>query len=177
MNQVIYSFDDSIDRSDLQVVFNERIDFKVVIIAAERIQQTLGDLQATRSSAITRRCTARRALAVVRCCIIVRKIATSRPSKSKKVKVAHDTSLPSVGFRRPSKSKRVKLAHTRLPSVGFRSWSRFVAVSLHVRWVINPTVGCHYFSPGLHLPSQPLRGLLPVSLLCEQRHNGCEQFA
>ena len=155
MNQVIYSFDDSIDRSDLQVVFNERIDFKVVIIAAERIQQTLGDLQATRSSAITRRCTARRALAVVRCCIIVRKIATSRPSKS----------------------KRVKVAHTRLPSVGFRSWSRFVAVSLHVRWVINPTVGCHYFPPGLHLPSQPLRGLLPVLLLCEQRHNGCEQFA
>ena len=24
---------------------------------------------------------------------------------------------------------------------------------------------------------QPLRGLLPVSLLGEQRHNGCEQFA
>ena len=26
------------------------------------------------------------------------------------------------------------------------------------------------------LPSQPLRGLLPVSLLGEQRHSGCEQF-
>ena len=25
--------------------------------------------------------------------------------------------------------------------------------------------------------SQPLRGLLPVSLLGEQRHDGCEQFA
>ena len=24
---------------------------------------------------------------------------------------------------------------------------------------------------------QPLRGLLPISLPCEQRHNGCEQFA
>ena len=24
---------------------------------------------------------------------------------------------------------------------------------------------------------QPLRGLLPILLLCEQRHNGCEQFA
>jgi len=24
---------------------------------------------------------------------------------------------------------------------------------------------------------QPLRGLLPISLRCEQRHNGCEQFA
>ena len=28
-----------------------------------------------------------------------------------------------------------------------------------------------------HLPSQPLRGLLPISLLGKQRHNGCEQFA
>jgi len=27
------------------------------------------------------------------------------------------------------------------------------------------------------LPSQPLRGLLPVSLFGEQRHDGCEQFA
>ena len=27
------------------------------------------------------------------------------------------------------------------------------------------------------LPSQPLRGLLPISLLGEQRHNGCKQFA
>jgi len=44
-------------------------------------------------------------------------------------------------------------------------------------WVINPAVGCHYFPPGLQLPPQPLRGLLPVSLLGEQRHNGCEQFA
>jgi len=30
---------------------------------------------------------------------------------------------------------------------------------------------------GLQLPSQPLRELLPVSLLGEQRHDGCEQFA
>ena len=34
-----------------------------------------------------------------------------------------------------------------------------------------------YFSPGLQLPPQPLRGLLPVLLLGEQRHDGCEQFA
>ena len=27
------------------------------------------------------------------------------------------------------------------------------------------------------VPSQPLRGLLPISLLGEQRHDGCEQFA
>jgi len=30
---------------------------------------------------------------------------------------------------------------TRLPSVGFRSWSRFLAVSLHMTWVINQ--GCY----------------------------------
>ena len=35
-----------------------------------------------------------------------------------------------------------KVAHTRLPSVRFRSWSRFLAVSLQVMWVINPMVGC-----------------------------------
>jgi len=73
--------------------------------------------------------------------------------------------------------KKVKLAHTRLPSVGFRSWSQFLAVSLQVTWVINPSVGCHYFPPGLQLSSQPLRGLLPVSLLGEQRHDGCGQLA
>jgi len=32
--------------------------------------------------------------------------------------------------------------------------------------------------PGGRLPLlQPLRGLLSISLLSEQRHNGCEQFA
>jgi len=73
--------------------------------------------------------------------------------------------------------KKVKVAHTRLSSVGFRSWSRFLAVSLQVTWIVNPTVGCHYFPPGLQLLPQPLRGLLPISLLGEQRHDGCEQFA
>jgi len=38
-------------------------------------------------------------------------------------------------------------------------------------------IGCHYFPPGPQLPPQPLRGLLPILLLGEQRHNGCEQFA
>ena len=51
--------------------------------------------------------------------------------------------------------KKVKVAHTRLPSVGLRSWSRFLPVSLQVTWVINPTVGCHYFPPGMQLPPQP----------------------
>jgi len=72
--------------------------------------------------------------------------------------------------------KKVKVAHTRLPSVGFRSWSRFLAVSLQVTWVINPAIGCHYFPPGLQPPPQPLRGLLPILLLGEQRHNGCESL-
>jgi len=72
---------------------------------------------------------------------------------------------------------KVRVAHTRLPSVGFRSWSRFLAVSLQVTWVINPAVICHYFPPGLQLPPQPSRRLLPVLLLGEQRHKGCEQFA
>jgi len=65
-----------------------------------------------------------------------------------------------------------KVAHTRLPSVGFRSWSRFLAVSLQVEWVINPTVGCRYFLPGLQLPLQPLRGLLPVLLLVNRGTTG-----
>ena len=50
-----------------------------------------------------------------------------------------------------------KEVHTRLASVGFRSWSRFLAVSLQVMWVINPVVGCHYFLPGSQIASQPLR--------------------
>ena len=54
--------------------------------------------------------------------------------------------------------EKVKVAHTWLPSVGFRSWFRFLAVSLQVTWVINPAVGCHYFPPGPQLPSQPLEG-------------------
>jgi len=33
-----------------------------------------------------------------------------------------------------------KVVHTRLPSVGFQSWFRFLAVSLQVTWVINPAV-------------------------------------
>ena len=67
--------------------------------------------------------------------------------------------------------KKVKVAHTRLPSIGFQSWSWFLAVSLQVTWVINPAVGYRYFLPGLQSSPQPLRGLLPVLLLGEHRHN------
>jgi len=66
-----------------------------------------------------------------------------------------------------------KVPHTWLPSVGFQSWSWFLAVSLQVTWVINPAVGCHYFLPGPQLPAQPLIGLLPVLLLGEQRNDRC----
>ena len=41
----------------------------------------------------------------------------------------------------------------------------------------KPAVGCHYFLPGLQLPLQPLRGLLPILLLGEHRHDQHEQFA
>ena len=74
----------------------------------------------------------------------------------------------SVSRMTSKKGKGRKVAHTRLPSVGFWSWSRFLALSLQVTWVINPAVGCHYFLPGLQLPLQPLRGLLPISLLGER---------
>ena len=67
--------------------------------------------------------------------------------------------------RGPDPQSWKKVAHTRLQSVGFRSWYQFLAVSLQVAWVINPTVGCHYFPPGLLSPPQPLRGLLPFSCL------------
>ena len=62
-------------------------------------------------------------------------------------------------------------------SITERSWSRFLAVRRQVTWVINPAIGCHYFPPGPQLPSQPFRGLLPILLLGEQRHDGCKQFA
>ena len=37
--------------------------------------------------------------------------------------------------------------------------------------------GRNYFPPGPQLPSQSVRGLLPIWLLGEQRHDRCEQFA
>ena len=59
---------------------------------------------------------------------------------------------------------KVKVHHTRLSSLGFRSWSRFLVVSLQVMWVINPAVCCNYFPPSLQLPSQPIRWLWTVCL-------------
>ena len=53
---------------------------------------------------------------------------------------------------------KVKVAHTRLSSVGFRSWSRFLAVSLQVMRVINPAVGCHYLCQACSYPRNPQEG-------------------
>ena len=89
---------------------------------------------------------------------------------------AKNTRHGRMRYTRFKYSKKDKGSHTRLPSVGFRSWSRFLAVSLQVTWVINPAVGCHYFPPGLQLPPQPLRGLLPILLLGEPRHDGCNSL-
>ena len=50
--------------------------------------------------------------------------------------------------------KKVKVAHTRLPSVGFRSRSRFLAVSLLVTWVINPAVGAITFRQACSYPKE-----------------------
>ena len=70
--------------------------------------------------------------------------ATSAP-----LRYAVDTrNDPPGGADLPKISYDKKAASTRLPSVRFRSWSRFLTVSLQVTWVINPTVGCHYFPPG-----------------------------
>ena len=66
-----------------------------------------------------------------------------------------------------SSSKKVKVAHTRLHSVVpglIPVLGRQPAGDV----IINPTVGCHYFSPGLQLLPQSLRGLLPILLLGEQ---------
>ena len=70
---------------------------------------------------------------------------------------------------------KAKVAHTRLPRV-----PELIPI-LRSQPAGNvsqtPAVGCHYFPPGLQLSSQSLKGLLPILLLGEQRHNGCEQFA
>ena len=49
----------------------------------------------------------------------------------------------------------IKVVHTRLPSVVFRSWSRFFTVSLQVTWVINPAVGAITFRQACSYPRNP----------------------
>ena len=67
-----------------------------------------------------------------------------------------------------------EVAHTRLLSVGSRADPGFGS---QPAGDMSHKPSIHYFLPGPQLPSQPLKGLLPVSLLGEQSHDGCEQFA
>ena len=43
--------------------------------------------------------------------------------------------------------------------------------------ITKPVIGCRYLPPGLQLHPQPLRGLLSILLLDEERYDGYEQFA
>ena len=103
-----------------------------------------------------------------------------RPSFRQSVDDA-DLKLSEAGVSTPltggSRIKKVKVAHTRLPSVGFRSC---------IPVFVSQPAGDVSHKPGGRLPllsarpavtPQPLRGLLPVLLLVEQKHDGCEQFA
>jgi len=73
-----------------------------------------------------------------------------------------------------------KLAHTRLPSAWFRSWSRFLAVSLQVTWVINPAVMLPLLSarPAVTLATLK-RAATNFSAWWTMApwHDGCEQVA
>jgi len=53
----------------------------------------------------------------------------------------------------------------------------FRVVRPSVRACVPDYLACHYFPPDPQLPPQPLRGLIPILLLGEQGHDGCEQFA
>jgi len=84
-------------------------------------------------------------------------------------------------------SKKVKISRTRLPSVGFRSWSRFLAVSLQVTWVQHANHSATepprnsnsmYFDGGVHTytlcamlrcASKNTRSVLPVQRSNAQR--------
>jgi len=69
-----------------------------------------------------------------------------------------------ISCQQSASQKCKNVVHTQLPSAGFWSRSRFLAVSLQVTSVVNQAVGCHYFPPGPQSPSQSLRGLLQISL-------------
>jgi len=77
----------------------------------------------------------------------------------------------------------IKVARTRLPSVGLIPelipvlGSQPAGVVSHKPGGGLPLLSARKYRIISQLPSQPLRGLLPISLLDEQRHDGCEQFA
>jgi len=76
--------------------------------------------------------------------------------------------VPRGGEGKKGKGSPYSIVERRVPEL----IPRFLAVSLQVTRVVT-----HYFPPGLQLPPQSLRGLLPISPLGEQRHDVCEQFA
>jgi len=91
--------------------------------------------------------------------------------------VAHFHSLLTVSISTFA-SKKVKVGHTRLPSVGFRSWSRLLAVSLQSGDVSH--------KPGGRLTLLSVRPAVALATLKRVATNfadlwtgrdGCEQFA
>jgi len=86
-------------------------------------------------------------------------LMTCSPSSSQTL---HQQTADSLAFKHQRQRqqaayviKQVKVVHTRLPIVRFRSWSRFLAVSLQVTWVINPAVGCYYVQQACSYPRNP----------------------
>jgi len=65
-----------------------------------------------------------------------------------------------------------KVARTRLPSVGFRSWSRLLAVSLQVTWVINPVVAAITIRQACSYPRNPKEGCYQFRCLVNRGRMG-----
>jgi len=88
---------------------------------------------------------------------------------------------------RAEPSARVNKVKVKVPVLDYRaygsgsdpgSWQTAFSEVSHKPGGRLPILGFPQgFPPSPQLSSQPLRGLLPVSLLGEPRHDGCEQFA
>ena len=84
--------------------------------------------------------------------------STGTSAASPACSIATNWSSPAVPTTPSGLSPLLRFSVVGKKIVGSRSWSRCLAVSLQLTWVINPAVGCHYFPPGPQLLSQPLRG-------------------
>jgi len=93
--------------------------------------------------------------------------------------VTQTSNIGPLYMSRCDRKSAKSLATIKLNSTSYCHFKKGSPYSIAERRVpeLIPVLGCHYFPPGLQLPPQPLRGLLPVLLLGEQRHEGCEQFA
>jgi len=106
-------------------------------------------------------------------------------------RVHHSPEQVAVGAARASQHVAHQLNDLQAQRLRARTHARTDA---RVRNILPPTATQHsecsppqqiavggvtasYVPPGPQLPPQPLRELLPVSPLGEQRHDGCEQFA